>query len=45
MNYISIVLQKHLHDYWNDSSLSECDRFLRDFILNKMHLNHDDETR
>ena len=44
-------LQKHLHDYWNDPSLSERDRFLRDFILNKMHLrttdddDEDDETK
>ena len=44
--------QKYLHDYWNDPSLSERDRFLRDFILNKMHLRHaddddddDDETK
>ncbi|CAF1589338.1 unnamed protein product [Adineta ricciae] len=40
---------EYLHEYWNDPSLSERDRFLRDFILNKKHLRHadddeDDET-
>jgi len=34
---------KYLHDYWNDPSLSERDKYLRDFILNKRYLFNDND--
>ncbi|CAF0761061.1 unnamed protein product [Didymodactylos carnosus] len=33
----------YLHDYWNDPKISERDRFLRDYILNKMYLQENDD--